>query len=97
MAQAAPKRKLSVLKRARQTEKRNLRNRMVMSKVKTFVKKVHAALQSKDREQAETALRDATRVLSSAASKGVMHRNTASRSISRLAKQLNSTFKTEAA
>ncbi len=97
MAQAAPKRKLSVLKRARQSEKRNLRNRMVISKVRTFVKKVYAALDSKDKEQAEAALRSAIRVLSSAASKGVLHRNTASRKIARLSKSVHSAFKSEAA
>jgi small subunit ribosomal protein S20 len=97
LAQPAKKKNLSTLKRVRQSEKRNLRNRTVASKVKTYVKKVTAALEAKDQEQAQAALRNATKVISSAASKGVLHKNTASRKISRLAKQINAAFKTEAA
>jgi len=97
LAQPAKKKNLSTLKRVRQSEKRNLRNRTAASKVKTYVKKVTAALEAKDQEQAQAALRNASKVISSAASKGVLHKNTASRKISRLAKQINATFKTEAA
>lgn len=97
MAQPAKKKNLSTLKRVRQAEKRNLRNRMVASQVKTSVKKVAAALEAKDQDQAQAALRNASKVISSAASKGVLHRNTASRKISRLAKQINAAFKPAAA
>jgi small subunit ribosomal protein S20 len=77
------------MKRARQNEKRNLRNRGVLSGVKTVVKKVEAAVASGNKEDSGKALLDATRALNKAASKGVMHRNTASRNISRLTKKVN--------
>jgi small subunit ribosomal protein S20 len=97
LAQAAPKRKPSVLKRARQSEKRNQRNRVVISKVKTYTKKVHEALESGDGGEVEKALRQAVKQISSAASKGVLHRNTASRKISRLSKKVNDALKSKAA
>lgn len=97
MAQAAPKRKPSVLKRARQSEKRNQRNRAVVSKVKTYTRKVHEALESGDGAEVEKALRQAVKQISSAASKGVLHRNTASRKISRLSKKVNDALKSKAA
>jgi small subunit ribosomal protein S20 len=97
VAQAAPKRSLSVLKRARQNEKRNQRNRAVVSKMKTYTKKVDEALTSRDEEQVGQALREAETVIRSAASKGVLHRNTASRKISRLTRRANAALKTEEA
>ena len=95
MAQAAPKRSLSVLKRARQNEKRNQRNRAVVSKVKTYTKKVDEALKTGDEGQVGQALRDAEKVIRSAASKGVLHRNTASRKISRLSHRAQAALKSE--
>lgn len=97
MAQAAPKRKLSVLKRARQTEKRSERNKAARSTLKTLSKRVAGALEANDREQAEKALKQAVKAYSSAASKGVIHRNTASRNISRLSKMADKAFKGAAA
>jgi small subunit ribosomal protein S20 len=93
LAQTAPQRKLSVLKRARQTEKRNLRNKSVRSEVKTFIKKFTDALSSGKKEQVEEALRLVVKRISSAASKGVLHKNTASRNISRLSKKANQVLK----
>ncbi len=90
MASTAPKRKLSVLKRARQTEKINLRNSSVRSEVKTSIKKFLAAVKAGDKAEIETALRYSVKKISSAASKGVLHSNTASRNISRLARKANS-------
>ena len=89
MASTAPKRKLSVLKRARQSIKRNLRNKSVRSEVKTYIKKFQEALESGDKARIEADLRLAVKKISSAASKGVLHRNTASRNISRLARKAN--------
>ncbi len=85
----APAKKLSVLKRVRQTKKRTLRNRSVRTMVKTYIKKLHEAIASGEKDQMDSALRQVTGVISSAASKGVMHRNTASRYISRLSKRVN--------
>ena len=88
-AKASPKKNLSALKRARQTEKRNLRNTSVKSSLKTVIKKVEAAVSSGNKEDALKALLQAVRELNMAASKGVIHRNTASRKISRLTKKVN--------
>ena len=84
-----PAKKLSVLKRVRQTKKRTLRNRAVRTYVKTYIKKLHEAIAEGDKKVVESALRKAISVISTAASKGVLHRNTASRYISRLSKRAN--------
>ncbi len=84
-----PAKKLSVLKRVRQTKKRTMRNRAVRTTVKTYIKKLHEAIASGDKEVVKSALRKAISVISTAASKGVLHRNTASRYISRLSKRAN--------
>ena len=84
-----PAKKLSVLKRVRQTKKRTLRNRGVRTMVKTYIKKLHEAIASGKKDVVETSLRQVVSVISTAASKGVMHRNTASRYISRLSKRAN--------
>ena len=65
------------------------RNKAVRSRVKTFVKKVYAAVESGDKEAAAAALKDATIELDKAASKGVYHKNTTSRKISRLTLMVN--------
>jgi small subunit ribosomal protein S20 len=88
-AKAQPKKNLSAEKRARQSVKRNLHNRSVESGVKTVLKKVETAVTSGNREDAGKALLQAEKVLNRAASKGVVHRNTASRNISRLTKKVN--------
>ena len=88
-AKAQPKKNLSAEKRARQSVKRNLHNRSVESGVKTVLKKVEAAVTSGNLDDATKALLQAVRALNKAASKGVIHRNTASRNISRLTKKVN--------
>jgi small subunit ribosomal protein S20 len=88
-AKARPKKNLSAMKRARQAEKGHLRNKSVKSSVKTVVKKVETALASNSKEAAGNALLQAIKAIDKAASKGVMHKNTASRSISRLTKKVN--------
>jgi small subunit ribosomal protein S20 len=80
----------STIKRARQSERRAQRNRAVLSSVKNIMKKVLAAVESKNAAVAKTALREATAALSKARSKGVLRRNTVSRRISRLAARVNS-------
>ena len=88
-AKARPKKNLSAIKRARQAVKRNLRNTSVLSSVKTVLKKVEEAIASGNREDAGKALLRAVTTLNKAASKGVIHDNTASRKISRLTKKVN--------
>ncbi|MEM6731924.1 MAG: 30S ribosomal protein S20 [Myxococcota bacterium] len=73
----------SAAKRARQTEVRTLRNRKIKSRTRTAVKAFRAAIDSKD-EKAKELLALATQSINKAASKGVIHKRTAARSVSRL-------------
>ncbi|CAM3160303.1 30S ribosomal protein S20 [Streptobacillus felis] len=66
-------------------ERNRLRNQAIKSRVKTFVKKVLAAVDSKNIDDAKAALSVAYKELDKAVSKGVMKKNTASRTKSRLA------------
>lgn len=66
-------------KRVRQTAKRNLRNRMVKSEIKTFMKKVEDAVAAGNRALAEEHLRATQARLDRAVRKGVMHKNTVDR------------------
>jgi small subunit ribosomal protein S20 len=76
----------SAEKRNRQAQKRRARNVAVRTGVKGAVKKVREALEKGDAAGAKAALAAAERALGKASSKGVLHRNSASRRISRLAK-----------
>ena len=78
----------NVFKAARQAEKRRLRNRSVQSGVKNLVKKLQGAMEAENKEEAASMLREATRGLAKAASKGIIHKKTASRRISRLTAQV---------
>ena len=86
MAATPLKKNLSALKRDRQNEKLNLRNKAVRTRIKGIVKKLRASVVENDKEAVAGGLAEAEKVISSAASKGVLHRNTASRKISRLTK-----------
>ncbi len=77
----------SALKRHKQSLKRAARNRAVRTRIKNVIKDVRIAQQ--DKEQAATALVQASAVLDKAASKGVVHWKTAARKISRLTKAVN--------
>jgi small subunit ribosomal protein S20 len=79
----------SAEKRIRQTAKRAATNRARTSRVRTFVKKVETAIASGDKEAARTAFQLAQPELHRAITKGVLHRNTASRKLSRLATRIN--------
>ena len=76
----------SAQKRNRQSEKRRARNQGVRTRVKSAVKKVRESLEQGELAAAQEAFLAAARVIDKASSKGVVHRNTASRKISRLAK-----------
>ena len=71
-------------KRARQAERHRQRNAGQKSKVRTYIKKVQAAIAGGDAKQADAALAAATPVIDRAASKGIMHKNKAARHKSRL-------------
>ena len=80
----------STIKRARQSIKRHQRNRAVLHKTKTMARKVKAAVTENNSELAQSLLCEATSSLHKAVTKGVLHRNTASRRISKLASSVNS-------
>ena len=65
------------------------RNKAIKSGVKTAVKKVNAAINANDKAAAKEALVAATATIDKAATKGVYHKNTASRKVSRLAQAVN--------
>ena len=79
----------SAKKRINVIAKKTLRNKMIKSKAKTAVKKVYLASSAGNAAEAKTALSYASGALDRAASRGVLHKNTASRKKSRLAKMLN--------
>ena len=79
----------SAIKAARQTLKRQERNRSILRRVKTFMKKVDGAIQENNSDAAKSSLRDATSELHKAVSKGTLHKNTASRWISRITTRVN--------
>ena len=79
----------SAKKRVLVAQKRAERNKAARSKVKTYIKKVEAAIASGDQEAAKLALREATAVMDMATSKGIYHKNTTSRKISRMAQAVN--------
>ena len=80
----------SAKKRILVTETRTARNKAIKSKVKTYVKKVEAAVAAKDKAAAEVALKAAISEISKAVTKGVYNKNTCSRKVSRLTKAVNS-------
>jgi small subunit ribosomal protein S20 len=71
-------------KRARQAEKSRIRKAGQRSKMRTFIKKVIAAVDSGDKEQAQTAFKTAVPMIDTAVTKGLIHKNKAARSKSRL-------------
>ena len=78
----------SVEKRDRQNAKSRLRNRAAKSTFLTAVKKFEAQIAAGDKAKAEVAMAEAAKLLDSVAGKGIIHKNTASRKKSRMAKAL---------
>jgi small subunit ribosomal protein S20 len=78
----------SAKKAVRKISRRTAINKSRRSRIRTFVRKVEEALAAGDKAGAEAALRAAEPELARAASKGVLHRNSASRKISRLAQRV---------
>lgn len=72
-------------KRARQTERRTEVNKARRSRIRTFLRKVEEAITGGDQKVAAEALRAAESELMRGVSKGVVHKNTAARKVSRLA------------
>ncbi|HZS82229.1 MAG TPA: 30S ribosomal protein S20 [Stellaceae bacterium] len=74
----------SAEKRIRQTERRTAVNRARVSRLRTFIKKVEAAIASGNKEAAQAAFAAAQPELHRGVGKGVVHKNTAARKLSRL-------------
>ena len=79
----------SAEKRIRQIVKRTATNRARISRVRTFVKKVEVAIATGSKEAAQSAFQLAQPELHRAITKGVLHKNTVSRKLSRLATRIN--------
>ncbi|MDJ0912651.1 MAG: 30S ribosomal protein S20 [Desulfobacterales bacterium] len=79
----------SALKRARQNEMRRIRNRATKTRVKNAVKQVQAAIEPNSDQNAQDLLKEAKSIIDKAAKKGVIHKNTAARKISRLSRMVN--------
>ncbi|GAB2953559.1 30S ribosomal protein S20 [Micromonospora polyrhachis] len=80
----------SQIKRNRQNEKRRLRNKSVKSSLKTAIRKFNEAAEAGEAEKAIELMREASRKLDKAASKGVIHSNQAANRKSAIAKRLQS-------
>ena len=78
----------SAQKAARQTIRRTAVNKSRRSQMRTYVRKVEEAIATKDPNTAAAALREAEPLVARAAQKGILHKNTAARKISRLTKRV---------
>lgn len=83
-------------KRARQSEARYAVNKARRSRVRTYIRKVEEALAAGDAAAAEEALKNAQPELMRGVSKGILHKNTASRKVSRLASRVKTLAGTKA-
>ncbi len=79
----------SAIKRVNVNKKKNLENKSIKSQINTSVKKFEDAVNAKDVESATKLYAEAVSVIDSAANKNVIHKNTASRKKSRLAKKID--------
>jgi len=86
----------SAEKRVLQSEKSRLRNVARKSALKTAMKKVFVAVEAEDVESAQSLLREAQAQLSRAKGKGLLHKNTAARKASRLARKVAAVAKASA-
>ena len=75
-------------KRIRRNDRRAEINGARVSRIRTFVKQVEAALEAGDKEKAQAAIRKVQPELARGVSKGVVHKNTAARKFSRLTKRV---------
>jgi len=75
----------SALKRARQSTKRRMNNRMRITAMRSAIKGVNAAIEAGDKKAADEALKTAASLIDRAGQRGVIHGNQASRRVSRLA------------
>ncbi len=76
----------SAIKRHRQSLTKRAKNKDVKSRIRTLIKKVHEAIEAKNREVASLHLKEVNQALGKAVGQGILKRNTASRWMSRLAR-----------
>ena len=86
----------SALKRVRSSRRKAVRNQIVRSTARTYVKKARRLIAEGNLEEAQRVVRQALSALDKAAQKGVIHRNNAARRKSRLMKLLNEAMALEA-
>ncbi len=79
----------SALKRARQNEVRRIRNKGYKTRTRKAIKEVRTAIAGKSTEQSIESLSKAVSIIQKSVSKGVIHKNQASRKISRITRQIN--------
>jgi small subunit ribosomal protein S20 len=79
----------SAIKQLRQNRARNLRNRAARTNLRSSIKNVRAAIEGKDQALAKSALATAISVIDKAVGKGIVHKNVASRSKSRLSRHVS--------
>ncbi|MBW1960988.1 MAG: 30S ribosomal protein S20 [Deltaproteobacteria bacterium] len=82
----------SALKRARQNINRRMRNRSARTRVKNIIKDVRLSVKDKSREAVMAELNKAKSIIYKTAQKGIIHKRTASRKISRLSKMVNASL-----
>lgn len=80
----------SAIKRHKQSEKRRARNVMAKTVIKSAIKKVRESVTAGNAKEAQASLKTAVKLLDSASSKSVLHKNNSARKISRLTKAVNS-------
>lgn len=80
----------SAKKMARKIERRTALNKARRTRMRTFVKRLHAAVDAGDQDEARNALRTAESEVMKAVSAGIIHKNTGSRTVSRLAARVKS-------
>ncbi len=76
-------------KRIRRNDRRAEINGNRISRIRTFIKKVEAAIEGGDKSAAQSALREAQPEMARGVARGVLHKNTAARKLSRLTKRVS--------
>lgn len=97
MPASVVKKNKSAIKRTRQTETKTLRNKSIKTEIKTLIKKIETEISNKSAEGARAALGKTIIAIDKAAQKGIIHKSTASRKVSRLTKLVNSVLPSAAA
>ncbi|MCK8603269.1 30S ribosomal protein S20 [Desulfoferrobacter suflitae] len=85
----------SAIKRAKQNEKRRVRNRARKTRMKNVINNLEDALASNARDVVQQSLKEAISVIDRTAQKGVIHKNKAARKISRLTQRVNALLQAE--